>query len=78
MTNLKTLLMPEAMAGGTLARWLKRVGDPVTAGEVVAEVESDKAAMQLESPCNGVVAAIEVPEGTTAVPADAQLAIFRE
>ncbi len=72
------LLMPSSMANGTLPRWLKQVGDRIRAGEVIAEVETDKALMEIESPFEGMLVEIEVPEGSASVPADALLALLAE
>jgi len=49
---------------GKVVRWAKAVGDPVRAGELVAEVETDKAVVEIEAPVAGVLAAIAAPEGT--------------
>lgn len=62
--------MPEigvSMDEGTLARWLKQPGDAVTAGEAIAEIETDKAAVELESPADGVLGRHLVAEGATAL-----------
>jgi pyruvate/2-oxoglutarate dehydrogenase complex dihydrolipoamide acyltransferase (E2) component len=72
------ILMPESMAGGTLARWLKRVGDRVGIGDVIAEVETDKATMQIESPHAGVLAEIHVSEGNADLAADTVLAVVHD
>jgi pyruvate/2-oxoglutarate dehydrogenase complex dihydrolipoamide acyltransferase (E2) component len=47
-----------------VVRWLKNIGDAVTAGQAVAEVETEKAVSEIESPGNGVLAEITAPEGT--------------
>jgi pyruvate/2-oxoglutarate dehydrogenase complex dihydrolipoamide acyltransferase (E2) component len=70
------ILMPESMAGGTLARWLKQVGDRIAKGEIVAEIETDKASMEVESPSDGVLKEVLVPEGSAGVPADVVLAVL--
>jgi 2-oxoisovalerate dehydrogenase E1 component len=49
---------------GKVVRWAKAVGDPVKAGELVAEIETDKAVVEIEAPVAGVLAAIAAPEGT--------------
>ena len=62
--------MPEigvSMDEGTLARWLKQPGDAVAAGEAIAEIETDKAAVELESPADGVLGRHLVAEGATAL-----------
>src|SRR5262245_50075629 len=61
--------MPEigvSMDEGTLARWLKQPGDPVSAGEPIAEIETDKAAVELESPVDGVLGRHLVAAGDVA------------
>ena len=57
--------LSDTMEEGTMGRWLKQVGDTVERGEVVAEIESDKATMDLISYESGVLAQILVPEGET-------------
>ena len=51
------------MLEGTIIRSLKRVGDPVTTGEPIAEVETDKAIVELEAPLGRTQLAINAPEG---------------
>jgi pyruvate dehydrogenase E2 component (dihydrolipoamide acetyltransferase) len=65
------ILMPAlspTMEKGNLARWLKKEGDKIKAGDVIAEIESDKATMEVEAVDEGVLAKIVVPEGTADVP----------
>ena len=60
------ILMPAlspTMEKGNLAKWLKKEGDKVKAGDVIAEIETDKATMEYESIDDGVMAKIVVPEG---------------
>ena len=56
--------LSDTMTVGTLTRWLKKEGDPVKTGDVLAEVETDKATMELESFFDGALLAIFVPEGS--------------
>lgn len=72
------LLMPSSMAPGTLSRWLKAVGDKIGVGDVVAEIETDKASMQVESPYEGVLVEIRVAEGSVEIEADTVLAVLAE
>ena len=58
--------LSDTMEEGTILRWLKKEGDTITAGEVIAEVETDKADMELEATASGTLAAIEVKEGESA------------
>jgi pyruvate dehydrogenase E2 component (dihydrolipoamide acetyltransferase) len=65
------ILMPAlspTMEKGNLARWLKKEGDPIKSGDVLAEIETDKATMEVEAVDEGVLAKIVVPEGTQDVP----------
>ncbi len=62
------VVMPQMgfdMTEGTVARWLKSEGDEVTRGEAIAEIETDKATVELEAYESGVMARIYVPEGVT-------------
>src|ERR1700730_10362361 len=58
--------LSDTMQEGTITRWLKRPGDEIKKGEVVAEVETDKANMEIESFSSGIVEQILVAEGETA------------
>ncbi len=65
------ILMPAlspTMEKGNLARWLKKEGDEIKSGDVLAEIETDKATMEVEAADEGVLAKILVPDGTADVP----------
>src|SRR4051812_42502755 len=65
------ILMPAlspTMEKGNLAKWLKKEGDSIKSGDVIAEIETDKATMEVEAVDEGVLAKITVPEGTNDVP----------
>ncbi len=65
------ILMPAlspTMEKGNLARWLKKEGDKIKPGDVLAEIETDKATMEVEAIDEGVLVKIVVPEGTADVP----------
>src|SRR6201985_2452636 len=65
------ILMPAlspTMEKGNLAKWLKREGDKVKSGDIIAEIETDKATMEVEAVDEGTIAKIVVPEGTADVP----------
>jgi pyruvate dehydrogenase E1 component beta subunit len=67
---MPTILMPAlspTMEEGKLSKWLKKVGDTVKSGDVLAEIETDKATMEIEAIDEGVLTAIMVPEGTEGV-----------
>src|SRR6202163_459031 len=73
------ILMPAlspTMEKGNLSKWLKREGDQVKAGEVIAEIETDKATMEYESIDDGVLAKIVVPEGTQDVSVNALIGVL--
>lgn len=59
--------LSDTMEEGNIVSWLKKVGDPVKAGDILAEVETDKATMELESYFNGVLLYIGVPSGPVKV-----------
>lgn len=67
--------MSDTMAEGVIAKWLKKVGDKIKSGDVLAEVETDKATMELESYQDGVLLYIGVAE-KQAVPVDGVMAII--
>jgi pyruvate dehydrogenase E1 component beta subunit len=73
------LLMPAlspTMTEGKLARWLKKEGDSVNSGEVVAEIETDKATMEFEVADDGRLGKILVPEGTEGVAVNSPIAVL--
>ena len=73
------VLMPAlspTMEKGNLAKWLKKEGDPIKSGDVLAEIETDKATMEVEAIDEGVLAKILVPEGTADVPVNDLIAII--
>ena len=66
------------MTDGTLSRWLVKEGDEVRSGDVIAEIETDKATMEVEAIDDGVVAIIAVPAGTQNVAVNAVIAMLAE
>ncbi|MDX1736666.1 MAG: pyruvate dehydrogenase complex dihydrolipoamide acetyltransferase [Alphaproteobacteria bacterium] len=75
------VLMPAlspTMTEGTLAKWLVKVGDEVNAGDVIAEIETDKATMEVEAVDEGTVAKILVDEGAENVPVNELIAVLVE
>ncbi len=73
------ILMPAlspTMTEGKLARWLKKVGDAVRAGDVIAEIETDKATMEVEAVDEGKIAQILVEEGTEGVAVNTPIAVL--
>jgi len=71
-----TISLPSAMEKGTLLRWLKREGDRIQPGDILAEVETDKAMMELEATHEGVLSKIVVQAGSTELAADTVLAML--
>ncbi|WP_376091060.1 pyruvate dehydrogenase complex E1 component subunit beta [Roseomonas sp. CCTCC AB2023176] len=72
-----TILMPAlspTMTEGKLSRWLKKEGDPVKSGDVLAEIETDKATMEVEAVDEGTITKILVPEGTEGVQVNSAIA----
>jgi pyruvate dehydrogenase E1 component beta subunit len=75
------VLMPAlspTMTEGKIARWIKSEGDPVRAGDVLAEIETDKATMEVEAVDEGVLAKIVIPEGTDHVAVNTPIALIAE
>ncbi|WP_445487770.1 pyruvate dehydrogenase complex dihydrolipoamide acetyltransferase [Rhodopseudomonas sp. RCAM05734] len=73
------ILMPAlspTMEKGNLAKWLKKEGDKVKSGDVIAEIETDKATMEVEAVDEGTIAKILVPEGTQDVAVNAIIAVL--
>src|SRR5437899_4947921 len=73
------ILMPAlspTMEKGNLAKWLKKEGDKVKSGDVIAEIETDKATMEVEAIDEGTIARILVPEGTQDVPVNDVIAVL--
>src|SRR5712672_4078720 len=71
------ILMPAlspTMEEGTLAKWHVKKGDAVKSGDVIAEIETDKATMEVEAVDEGTVEELLVPEGTEAVKVNAPIA----
>ncbi|WP_419911811.1 pyruvate dehydrogenase complex E1 component subunit beta [Hoeflea sp.] len=73
------ILMPAlspTMEEGTLAKWLKHEGDSVASGDVIAEIETDKATMEVEAVDEGTIGKIVVPEGSEGVKVNAVIAVL--
>ena len=76
-----SILMPAlspTMTEGTLSKWLKREGDEVSAGDVIAEIETDKATMEIEAADEGVLGRILVEGGTEGVAVNTPIAVLLE
>ena len=75
-TNILMPALSPTMTEGTLARWLKKEGDDVRAGDVIAEIETDKATMEVEAVDEGVLSKILVPDGTAGVKVNEPIAVL--
>lgn len=76
-----SILMPAlspTMEEGTLSKWLKKEGDAVSSGDIIAEIETDKATMEVEAVDEGTLAKILVPEGSEGVKVNAVIAVLAE
>tara|TARA_R110000823_G_scaffold14659_10_gene48196 strand:+ start:215 stop:1627 length:1413 start_codon:yes stop_codon:yes gene_type:complete len=75
------ILMPAlspTMEEGTLSKWLKKEGDTISSGDIIAEIETDKATMEVEAVDEGILAKILVAEGTEGVKVNAIIAVLAE
>src|SRR5690625_2107868 len=76
--NVTMPALSPTMEEGTLAKWLVAEGDEVRAGDVLAEIETDKATMEVEAVDEGTVGKIVIPEGTEGVKVNAVIAVLLE
>ena len=74
--ELKMPALSPTMEEGTLAKWLVKEGDTVKSGDILAEIETDKATMEFEAVDEGVISKILVPEGTDGVKVGAAIALM--
>ena len=77
MPSIKLPAMSPTMEEGTLAKWLVKVGDTVKPGDVLAEIETDKAPMELEADDGGVVVSLDIAAGSEGVPVGTVIAVIR-
>jgi pyruvate dehydrogenase E2 component (dihydrolipoamide acetyltransferase) len=75
-TNILMPALSPTMTEGTLARWLKKEGDAIKAGDIIAEIETDKATMEVEAVDEGVLGKILVADGTANVAVNAPIAVL--
>ena len=76
--SLKMPALSPTMEEGTLAKWIVKEGDTVSSGDLLAEIETDKATMEFEAIDEGIVAKIVIPEGTDGVKVGEVIAILAE
>src|SRR5271170_6308169 len=76
--NIFMPALSPTMEKGNLAKWLKKEGEAVKTGDVIAEIETDKATMEYEAVDDGVMAKIVVPEGTNDVPVHQLIAVMAQ
>ncbi len=77
-TNILMPALSPTMTEGTLARWLKKEGDAVKSGDIIAEIETDKATMEVEAVDEGILGKIFVPDGTEGVKVNQPIAVLVE
>ena len=75
-TNILMPALSPTMTEGTLSRWLKKEGDAIKAGDVIAEIETDKATMEVEAVDEGVLGKILVGDGTANVKVNEPIAVM--
>ncbi|MBV8593391.1 MAG: dihydrolipoamide succinyltransferase, partial [Caulobacteraceae bacterium] len=68
MSDIMTPALGESVTEATVARWIKKAGDPVKRDEVLVELETDKVSLEVASPADGVLAEIVAGEGATVTP----------
>nr|MEC9421895.1 biotin/lipoyl-containing protein [Pseudomonadota bacterium] len=76
--NITMPALSPTMEEGNLAKWLVKEGDQVSAGDVIAEIETDKATMEVEAVDEGTVGKIVVPAGTSGVKVNELIAVLME
>jgi len=74
--ELKMPALSPTMEEGTLAKWLVKEGDTVSSGDILAEIETDKATMEFEAVDEGKIAKILIPEGSDGVKVGTPIAIL--
>lgn len=74
-TEIKAPVFPESVADGTIATWHKKVGEPVSRDEVIADIETDKVVLEVVAPADGSLSSILKPEGSTVLSAEV-IAVF--
>ncbi|MFN5481338.1 MAG: biotin/lipoyl-containing protein, partial [Brevundimonas sp.] len=65
MADILTPTLGESVTEATIARWTKKVGDPVRKDEILVELETDKVSLEVAAPADGVLSAIHTEAGTT-------------
>ena len=75
--EIKMPALSPTMEEGTLAKWLVKEGDTVKSGDIMAEIETDKATMEFEAVDEGVLSTILVPEGTDRVAVNTKIAFIK-
>src|SRR5690606_34550817 len=75
-TNILMPALSPTMEEGNLSKWLKKEGDQVSPGDVIAEIETDKATMEVEAVDEGTLQKILVPEGSEGVKVNTPIAVL--
>src|ERR1044071_2426377 len=76
MTNITMPALSPTMEEGNLSKWHVKAGDKIEPGQVIAEIETDKATMEVEAVDEGVIAEILVPEGSQGVKVNTPIAVL--
>ena len=76
MTDILMPALSPTMEEGSLAKWLVKVGDKIRSGDIIAEIETDKATMEVEAVDEGVIDEILVPAGAEGVKVGALIAVL--
>jgi len=74
--EIKMPALSPTMEEGTLAKWCVKEGDTVSSGDIMAEIETDKATMEFEAVDEGTIVSISVPEGTEGVKVGTVIAVL--
>jgi pyruvate dehydrogenase E1 component beta subunit len=77
-TNILMPALSPTMEQGKLSKWLKKEGDRIKSGDVIAEIETDKATMEVEAVDEGVLGKILVPDGTENVAVNTPIGVIVE
>ena len=75
--NILLPALSPTMEQGNLVKWLVKEGQQVNSGDILAEIETDKATMELESPDDGIIQKIIVEEGAENIPVNSPIAVLK-
>ena len=80
MSNIEILMpaLSPTMEEGGIAKWLVKPGDTIRAGDLIAEIETDKAIMEFESACDGIISELLVEEGSNQIKVNTPIALISD